>query len=93
MSEPITLRLVDVIFGEGVPDQSYTLWPADLITFHTNGDIDIEFREKSKELITLRGAHIRVMGIREAEYTPPPDREPGAGPATVQGTIDRVLNR
>ena len=86
----ITLRLVDVIFGDGVPDQSYTLWPNDVITFDVNGDIRIEFFERSRELITLRGAHIRLYSVRETEHTDPTENAP---PATVQEAIDRVLGR
>jgi hypothetical protein len=87
---PITLRLIDVIFGEGVPDQSYTLFPNDLITFDVNGDIRIEFFERSREMIVLRGAHIRLYSVRETEQAEPAQQVPTL---TVDEAIDRVLGR
>lgn len=60
----ITLQDLDVIlcFGE---KQALTLYPADDLTFHENGDIEITFREKSSERVVLRAAYIQSYSLRD----------------------------
>lgn len=69
----IPVRFVDVCFGNGVPDQSLTLFPKDELTISA-ATITVQFQEKSQEIVVMYIGRVAWFSVRDGEVFVPEDK-------------------
>jgi hypothetical protein len=61
----VRVQFLDVNFGSS--EHRLTVWPADTLTLHDSGDIELISRTVSQETIVMRAEHIHWYRLADAE--------------------------